>query len=317
MKIRALISFVCTLSTLVNGVVHADLAASGPSDADRRAVLAMRGEYAVQFGFQETVRIAVGYTAQPAYHSRAHEAVLVLEDSPTRIVLQHLLVHGDHVTKHWRQEWLYEAKRRWEFAADRVWRWRDVPTDLVAGAWTQCIYEVSDAPRYCGTGRWVHGDGVSTWTSDLTWRPLPRREYTQRSDYNVLMAVNRHTIVPGGWTHEQDNTKAVRDSEGNVAVLLVREAGFNDYRRVNQADAIDFTPAYDYWQRTAAYWARVRAQWAARLADPMGVRLLGGIDGMALISPLFAQAQTHFGGGTVADAEIATVFDEWVQPDAD
>jgi len=281
----------------------------------------MQGEYAVQFDFQETVRIAEGYAAHPAYRSRAFEAVIVIEESPTRIVLQHLLVHRGHVTKHWRQEWLFEAPRRWEFAADRVWRWRDVPADLVAGGWTQCVYEVSDAPRYCGTGRWVHENGVSsqlsTWTSDRSWRPLPRREYSQRSDYNVLMAVNRHTVVPGGWTHEQDNTKALRDGSGRVTALLAREVGFNDYRRASKSDAVDFTPAYDYWQRTAGYWARVRAQWTARLADPAGVRLLGGVDGMALIEPLFAQAQKRVEGGAVSDAEIAAVFDKWVASDSD
>jgi len=288
-----------------------------PLEADRCAILAMQGEYAVQFGFQETVRMAEGYTTRPAYRSRAFEAVIVLEDTPARIVLQHLLVHGGHVTKHWRQEWLFEAPRRWEFVADRLWRWRDVPADLVAGGWTQCVYEVSDAPRYCGTGRWLHGGGVSTWTSDLSWRPLPRREYSQRSDYNVLMAVNRHTIVPGGWTHEQDNTKAVRDGDRRVTALLARETGFNDYQRAGGSDAMDFAPAYDYWQHTAGYWAQVRAQWALRLADPVGVRLLGGVDGMALIEPLFAQAQTLVEGGAVTDAEIAAVFDAWVQPDTD
>jgi len=307
MKTRALITFLAATSVL-SGVVQAGV----PDEADRRAILAMQGEYSVQFSFQETVRIAESYAARPAYRNRATEAVIVLENSPTRIVLQHLLVHGGHVTKHWRQEWLFEAPRRWEFAADRVWRWRDVPKDLVADGWTQCVYEVSDAPRYCGTGRWVHGNGASTWTSDLSWRPLPRREYTQRNDYNVLMAVNRHTIVPGGWSHEQDNTKAVRDGDGQVTALLVRETGFNDYRRTTE---VDFSPAHDYWQHTADYWARVRAQWAARLADPMGVQLLSNIDGMALIEPLFKQAQTMVDGGAVSDADIIAVFDEWVRPD--
>jgi len=278
----------------------------------------MQGNYVVQFGFQETVRLTEGYAIRPAYRNQATETVRVLEDSPTRIVLQHLLVHDGRVTKHWRQDWVFEAARRWEFAADATWRWRDVPPALTTDGWTQCVYEVSDAPRYCGTGRWVHEHGVSTWTSDLSWRPLPRREYSQRSDYNVLMAVNRHTIVPGGWTHEQDNTKAMRDGDGRVTALLVRETGFNHYQRVKSSeDKIDFTPAHDYWQRTADYWARVRARWAMRLTDPAGVRLLVGIDSMALIAPLFQQAQTQVEGGTVGDAEIDAVFDAWVKPLAD
>ena len=44
--------------------------------------------------------------------------------------------------------------------------------------------------------------GCERASAQRTWRPLPRREYTRRSDYNALDVVNRHTIVPGGWTHE-------------------------------------------------------------------------------------------------------------------
>src|SRR3546814_951309 len=54
---------------------------------------------------------------------------------------------------------------------------------------------------------------IATWTSDLTARPLPRREYTKRDDYNVLIGINRHTITPNGWTHEQFNTKVLRSEE--------------------------------------------------------------------------------------------------------
>ncbi|MCD9027504.1 hypothetical protein LDO26_04655 [Luteimonas sp. BDR2-5] len=290
---------------------------AAPADpvADRAAILAMQGEYTVGFAFDETVLLAPGYTRAEPQRSGGDEIVVVVEDTPTRVVLQHLLldVKSGHVTKHWRQDWEYEAPRRWEFTSDQTWRQRDLPADQVAGTWTQCVYEVSDAPRYCGTGRWTHANGISTWTSDPGFRPLPRREHTRRSDYNAMGAVNRHTIVPGGWTHEQDNTKAIRDADGNVTGAIARETGFNDYRRT---DAIDFAPAYAYWAATRDYWARVRARWAQRLADPAGVHLKTKVDGMALIIPLFQQAQTVQDGGSVSDAEIDAVFAEWVAPAA-
>lgn len=292
-------------------VASAGAFASGPSEADRAAILSMQGEYAVRFLFDETVALAPGYTRRDPKRSGGDEVVIVLEDTPSRIVLQHLLldVKSGHVTKHWRQDWEYEAAQRWEFVADQTWRLRPVPAALVEGGWTQCVYEVSDAPRYCGTGRWIHADDTSTWTSDAGWRPLPRREYTVREDYNALAAVNRHTIVPGGWTHEQDNRKDIRDASGAVTASLVRETGFNDYVRT---DAIDFSPAREYWAATADYWARVRARWSTRLAQPAGLRLKTPIDGMAVIVPLFTQAQTVRDGGQVSDAEIDAVFAEWV-----
>ena len=287
-----------------------------PPDADRMAILAMQGEYSVRFLFDETVVLAPGYVRKAPKRSGGDEVVIVVEDTPTRIVLQHLLldVGSGHVIKHWRQDWMFEAPTRWEFTSDQTWRQREVPADLVRGGWTQCVFEVSDAPRYCGSGRWVHAGGTSTWTSDAGWRPLPRREYTTRQDYNALAAVNRHTIAPGGWTHEQDNRKDVRDANGTVSASIVRETGFNEYVRT---DAIDFSPAYDYWNATRDYWARVRARWDARLAAPGGVHLLTPADGMALITPLFEQAQTVRNGGRVSDAQIDAVFAQWVEPARD
>lgn len=93
--------------------------------------------------------------------------------------------------------------------------------------------------------------------SDRSWRPLPRREYTTRNDYNALNVEHRHTITPAGWTHEQDNTKVVRKGE-HTESLLVREVGFNDYQKVS---VINFKTADDYWQKTAAYWAGIRQRW--------------------------------------------------------
>src|SRR3546814_9364797 len=84
---------------------------------------------------------------------------------------------------------------------------------------------------------------ISDWSSDVC-----------SSD---LIGINRHTITPNGWTHEQFNTKVLRKPDGSQ-VELAREFGFNDYQKV---DDIDFQPAYDYWKATSGFWAMVRARW--------------------------------------------------------
>lgn len=293
-------------------------AAQGPGtpapERDRAAILAMQGEYDVEFSFDETVIYQPGYEHASAKRSGGSEIVLVVEDAPGRIVLQHILVHAPtgHVTKHWRQDWTWEAAQRFEFGADQTWYVRDIPAAQTRGAWTQCVYEVSDAPRYCGTGRWEHGDvgATSSWTSDRSWRPLPRREYTTREDYNALEVINRHTIVPGGWTHEQDNLKVVRGADGQVEQVIVREFGFNDYR---DEDEVDFSPAREYWAATSGYWARVRERWDSLLSRPPGLHLRTGVDGMEVIEPLFTQAQRVQDGNEVGDAEIDAVFNEWTE----
>ena len=279
---------------------------------DRQSILAMQGDYTVDFAFDETVLLQPGYERQAAMRSGGDETVIVVEDTPTRIVLQHILVDAKsgHVTKHWRQDWFYEAPTRFEFTADQTWHVRAIAADATRGAWTQCVYEVSDAPRYCGTGRWDYTNGVATWTSDLSWRPLPRREYTRRSDYNALSVVNRHTLTPNGWTHEQFNTKVLRKPDG-TQVELAREFGFNDYLKTTE---VDFTPARHYWQATAGYWAKVRAHWDRFLSKAPGVHLKTKVDGMAMIIPLFTQAGDVQEGKPVADADIAKVFADWVEP---
>lgn len=297
------------LSTLL--LLHAAPAAADTA-RDRQSILAMQGDYTVDFAFDETVLLQPGYERQSAMRSGGDETVIVVEDTPTRIVLQHILVDAKsgHVTKHWRQDWFYEAPTRFEFTADQTWHVRAIPADATRGAWTQCVYEVSDAPRYCGTGRWDYTNGVATWTSDLSWRPLPRREYTKRSDYNALSVVNRHTLTPNGWTHEQFNTKVLRKPDG-TQVELAREFGFNDYVKTTE---VDFKPARDYWQATAGYWAKVRAHWDGFLSKAPGVHLKTKVDGMAMIIPLFTQAGDVQEGKPVADAAIAKVFTDWVEP---
>lgn len=299
----------CVAFSLATLFFSASASAAAP-EPDRAAILAMQGEYAVSFEFMETVPLAAGYERRERKDSGAREVVILVEDSPTKIVLQHLLVApGGHVTKHWRQDWAWEAPSRLEFVADQTWRVRELGPEQTAGKWTQCVFEVSDAPRYCGTGAWNHKYGNATWTSDRTWRPLPRREHTVREDYNALNVENRHTITPFGWTHEQDNTKVIRDGERSVGTLT-REFGFNDYRRTTETD---FGPAYRYWQATAPFWAQVRARWQQAI-DTGGLVLDTEVDGMPVIVGLFGLAAKAEKGEAVDAAAIERVFARHVEP---
>jgi len=278
-------------------------------ERDRQAILAMVGEYKVGFAFEE-FDPADGYQPKPPYKSGAYEMVLLVEDAGTRIVLQHLLVHrrAGFVIKHWRQDWHYEAAERLEFTDDQTWRISPIDPALTPGAWTQCVYEVSDAPRYCGTGRWSYSDGVPTWTSDAGWRPLPRREYTKRSDYNALGIVNIHRITEKGWEHLQRNRKVVRQGEQEV-LTLVQERGTNTYQRIT---GYDFGPGYRYWKKTEGYWQRIRAEWSRRIDQNRGVHLNYPIDGMKMIWKMYLQSERARFGWTVPDRKISKLFDPWV-----
>ncbi|MEY4588018.1 MAG: hypothetical protein RL497_94, partial [Pseudomonadota bacterium] len=242
----------------------------------------------------------------------AFEKVIVIENTENRIILQHLLVSQEgHVTKHWRQDWFYEARERFEFVENQRWEMRAIAAEKSTKAWTQCVYEVSDAPRYCGTAVWNHNYDVSTWTSDRTWRPLPRREYTVRKDYNALNVENRHTVTPMGWTHEQDNTKVLRDGP-KTRQTLVREFGFNNYRSIK---GFDFSPAELYWSKTSSYWAQVRAKWDTLFTENKGLILLTEVDGTPIVVATFSQAdKVKTENAQISQAEINDVFLKWVKP---
>lgn len=160
------------------------------------------------------------------------------------------------VIKHWRQDWAHEPARLMRYRGFNTWDFADLSADQVAGAWSQTVYQVDASPRYAGLARWTHGVNASTWEPDVSWRPLPRRDATIRDDYDVIEAVNRHTITAWGWNHEQDNTKLVlRDGEQRA---LVREHGINTYRR---AELAGVEAAAEYWAGTSDYWALIRAAW--------------------------------------------------------
>ncbi len=262
-------------------------------DQDQRAILAMAGSYDVEFDFAETDVLTAGYQKRPPHKSFATELVIVVDDAPGRVSLQHILQLGEgsnaDIIKHWRQDWAFEDTELFEFRGRDVWERRSLPASAVRCGWTQAVFGVDDAPRYDGFGQWSHEAGDSVWTSNETWRPLPRREYTTRSDYDVLVAINRHRITNSGWEHEQDNSKLVLEPRH----VLVREHGLNRYTRTKPSDT---AAAAAYWRRTAPYWQEVREEWHQLFARSTRITLRSERGGTRLHETLFERAKTAQAG---------------------
>jgi len=214
----------------------------------------------VTFDFRETVALAPGYELKKPKVTGANEIVRVVEDRGDFISLQQILVMkmGEemYVTKHWRQDWQYEPASVLVFIGGNAWETRKVPASERAGKWAQTVYQVEDSPRYGAVGAWTHDNGVSQWTPPAEMRPLPRRDMTTRSDYDAVLAVNRHTITPFGWVQEEDNAKlALRGEQHAVA----REIGVNTYKRTAAGLPKDGDA---YWNATKDFWAQVRGEWS-------------------------------------------------------
>jgi hypothetical protein len=262
-----------------------------PQERDRRAILAMAGPYRVSFDFLEVVRFDPALKPDAPYQSWATEYVFVAEDRPDFIALQHVLamrtlladgkVSEPVVVRHWRQEWRYEADRLLAYEGNNTWAVKKL--DERRAAWVQSVFQVDDSPRYAAAGRWEHSDTNSTWISDETWRPLPRREFSVRKDYQVLVGTNRHTITPLGWVQEENNLKlAIADKR-----TLAREYGVARYERVRD---YDFEPARKYFVATEPFWAEVRAAWR-ELQDGRGrFTMRAQPDQASLFIPFFQYA---------------------------
>ena len=269
-------------------------------ERDRRAILAMAGAYRTTFDFIETVGFKPGFQPSRPYQSWGTEFIYVIEDSGKLIRLQHLIVmfvaddagkvQGPFVQKHWRQDWRYEDGDLHVYAGRNQWRRDRRDPASVRGRWTQAVFQVDDSPRYEALGEWVHEGSYSAWTSETTWRPLPRREETVRSDYQVLAGTNRHTITPTGWVQEEDNLKLVLDADGKPSAdvpYLSREVGVNRYEHIV---GFDFSAGDRYWQRSADFWRAVRIAWDGIYAARDRFEILDKVDGRQMFEPLFEYA---------------------------
>jgi hypothetical protein len=297
------------------------LHAAGLSDfeRDRRAILAMTGPYRVSFDFLEVARFDPALKPDAPYQSWGTEMVFVSEDRQDFIALQHVLVmrvvqqdgseSDPFVTRHWRQEWRYESDAALAYQGSNTWALRNIPEGQRRGAWVQSVYQVDDSPRYAAAGRWQHSASFSTWISDETWRPLPRREWSVRNDYQVLLGTNRHTITPTGWMQEENNLKLALDETGKpreALPYLAREYGMARYERIRN---YDFAAGKDYFDKTEPFWAEVRAAWNELIRRDSQFKLREPVDQGQLFIPFFEYAE-RLADGQPFVAEDARVFIE-------
>ncbi|QXV66131.1 hypothetical protein INP83_03285 [Mucilaginibacter sp. 21P] len=270
------------ISILILCVVVTGASAQSKLDQDRAAIKSLAGYYKVTFNYAETFAADTAYKFHPRYHSWGYEWATIVEDSPKKIAIQHLLVVGDStVIKHWREDWVYEQPTMLQYDKDNTWKKVTLKPAEVKGRWVQKVYQVDDSPRYESIGTWVHVDGRHEWQSK-TDSPLPRREFTKRNDYNVLARGNRIYLTPQGWMYEQDNNKVVRSASGDK--VIAQEKGYEEFTKVDEAK---FAYAKKWWAGQQGYWADARKAWDDIFAKSPSIKLAGKKDGKLLYEQLF------------------------------
>jgi hypothetical protein len=250
-------------------------AAKDSFNRDRAAILALAGDFRVGFHEIESLGLGANYEAPRSYHSWATERVEVIEDTGKRISLQHTLVmffrrengeiSGPALTKHWRQDWTFEDTDILVWEGGDVWAHRRMNAADAKGTWSHAVFNLEDSPRYEASGRWEHRGNVSIWNSERAWRPLPRREHSVRSDYDVVEGVHNVVITPTGWVEERNMWKRATDGgkANEPPRYLAQELGIDRYERLT---APNLDAAQTYWSKAAPYWSVVRKVWREELA---------------------------------------------------
>ncbi|RYF12195.1 MAG: hypothetical protein EOO42_20405 [Flavobacteriales bacterium] len=254
-------------------------------EQDRNAIKSLAGFYKVTFNYAETFSPNDDYKFHDRHRSSAKEIAILVEDSPKKIVIQHLLVmRGDSmIIKHWREDWTYEDTKILAFDKEDTWKNVTLKPEEVKGKWTQKVFQVDDSPRYQAIGSWVHVDGRSQWLS-YSDSPLPRREHTERNDYNVLNRRNFVYLTPTGWMFEQDNKKMVR-TPGEKDKMIAQEKGLEEFVKT---DPKSFAYSQEWWKKNESFWKDARDIWDNVFASNATIKLAPKVDNKLLYERFFA-----------------------------
>ena len=270
---------------------------------DIEAIKEMCGCFEIDFKFSETFQYSndSNYSKSKNYNAKALEYAKLIKDEKGHISIQHLLVMGDYIIKHWRQDWIFQNKDLLKYDGNNTWKYISKTKKDVKGQWTQKVFQVDDSPRYEGSATWVHADGKSYWENS-SYAPLPRREYTKRNDYNIMIRGNRHEITEDGWVHDQDNFKVVKDSESDSELIIASEKGINSYTRVDESNCKE---AIKWWDENNEKWLLVLEKWNSIYSKKDDISLRQSVENKPLFSFLFDE-------NVVKRDEIGLIIDRFV-----
>lgn len=300
------------MQKLIILLIAVTISSIAPAQNGKENVDKLCGCFEVSFKYAETFSPEKDYK----FHEREQilgvtELALPLINTDKRVVIQHLLVMGDTtVVKHWREDWTYENPVQWVYKGDKVWEKINLNPADVKGKWSQSVWEVTDAPRYQGSSTWQTVNNKLIW-ENTTDAPLPRREYTHRSDYNILNRTNRLVITGEGYDHIQDNKKVSR-ADGNDK-LIAEEKGINRYEKLADADC---AAGKKYWDQHKGFWLALQQEWDKQLQSKSTIKLTETAGFQNLMTKLFSMADEWKAGKLTAgnvNSRVAEVLVKHLQ----
>ncbi|MEC7949553.1 MAG: DUF6607 family protein [Myxococcota bacterium] len=255
----------------------------------QEAIKSQAGCHAVTFQYGAHERMDPSFPGGENKRSEAIEWVSIEVDEPDHIQLQHVLVSGPAMIRHWTQDWTFEGRETMAYAGNDTWQLGVLSSDQASGRWLQRVDNVDGAPRYACSARWEIGVGSASWTCTVD-APLPRRERHLQEEYDILRRENTHRIERDGWSHVQRNTKVRLD--GRIRVDRALERGHNTYRRIDDARC---AAAIDWWPTRREAWRGIQLAWVEALAPYSVVLVEESRSGIPLWVRLFLVARRSSG----------------------
>ena len=217
------------------------------------------------------------------------------------------------VVKHWRQDWRFEDTVTHDYQGHGVYERHNHREQDIRGYWTQTVYQVDDSPRYEAMGKWHHRTGLSEWQSTEKRRPLPRREFSVRSDYQALLGRHRITVTHNGWIQEEDSLKLAlktNNEQAETGAMLAREAGISRYERIT---GYDFNAGDLYWEKTESFWRDVRTYWSQVYESSQTFEVKKRVDGEVMFATLFDMADRPYENSDSRQEMIKQTIRRFVQ----
>ena len=261
---------------------------------DVEAIKSMCGCYEVTFKFAETFNYSKDSTYTPSKNKIAYavEWIDLTYIDKNNLIIQHILQMGKdsnaYIMKHWRQDWNYQNREFLIYDHNNIWNKLEANYNSTKGQWTQKVFQVDDSPRYEGSASWAYIDDKIFWENNVD-APLPRRERSIRSDYNVLNRGNRIEITNEGWIHKQNNQKILRSDTAND-VLIASEYGINSYVKINNERC---KYAKIWWNKKSEKWKIVRKEWELVFEQNDTISLKPNHEGKPLWEYLFSDEYSN------------------------
>lgn len=255
--------------------------------AEVEAIKAQAGCYKVDYKFEETQKMDPNYPISSApYHEWGTEWIELDLATQDEVHLQHILITPHGPLKHWRQEWQKNPTQLMSFKGDNTWKTEAIQKPA-ADLWVQKVFQVDDSPRYECASPWTAGKDGYSWNCQA-WSPLPRREFSQRSDYNVLDRGNFVVLNSKGWIHFQYSDKVVSDATG--VKVIAKEKGANTYTKIADSEC---AAAQAYWKENKAIWHDIQAMWKHIYSHHPDLKFKSQVNGKTMWMSLFELADVY------------------------